>query len=190
MARTRSPEIVKRNDEIFAQWQRGASLASLGAKYKISRQVVGRVVASYHPEEDEDTERSVYRGYLWRLFDEVRDVYDSPGYKMSPTGRPALGPDDEPAEDVMAKLEAAKLQLMVLESLRKLDARDRVQPKVMTVQFDLAHQQMQRDLEDKRRELEEARRSALQQPPVIKGEIEQLPPSRPSGQTRSEEEGS
>lgn len=170
MARTRSPEVAKRNEEIFALWQRGASLASLGARYGISRQVVGRVVASFHPEDDEDTDRSVYRGYLWRLFDEVRDVYANPGFKMSPTGRPAVGPDDEPAEDVMCKLEAAKLQLAVLESLRKLDARDRVQPKVMTVQFDVAHQAMQADLEAKRRELEEARR-ALPAPPVVAGEV-------------------
>jgi hypothetical protein len=169
VTRTRSPEIAKRNEEIFALWQRGASLASLGAKYKISRQVVGRVVASFHPEDDEDTDRSVYRGYLWRLFDEVREVYASPGYKMSHTGRPAVGPDDEPAEDVMAKIEAAKLQLAVLESLRKLDARDRVQPKIMTVQFDLAHQQMQRDLEDKRRELAATTRGL--EAPVVAGEL-------------------
>ena len=189
MARTKSPAVAKRNDVIFSEWRRGATLTGLAERHGISRQVVGRVIASFHPELEEDTDRSLYRGCLWRLFDEVRDVYASPGYKMSPTGRPALGPDDEPAEDVMAKLEAAKLQLMVLESLRKLDARDRVQPKVMTVQFDLAHQQMQADLEAKRRELEEARRSALQ-PPVVRGEVvTELPSSGLSGQASSEEEG-
>ena len=151
MSRTRSPEIQKRNDAIFAQWQRGASLASLAAKYSISRQVVGRIVASYHPEEAEDDDRSLYRGYLWRLFDEIRDVYDTPGYKMSPTGRPAEGPDGEPAEDVMVKLEAAKLQLSVLESLRKLDARDRQQAKQLHVQFDIAQQAMMRDIEERRK---------------------------------------
>ena len=46
---------------------------ALGEQYGISRQVVGRIVAERHPEEDEDLDRSVYRGYLWRLFDEVKD---------------------------------------------------------------------------------------------------------------------
>lgn len=169
MARTRSPEIQKRNDAMFAQWQRGASLASLAAKYGISRQVVGRVVASYHPEEGEDSDRSLYRGYLWRLFDEVREVYASPGWKMAPTGQAANGPDGEPAEDVMAKLEAAKLQLQVLESLRKLDARDKVQPKIMTVQFDVAHQAMAQDLARRRAEMEELAKRAV--PPVVRGEV-------------------
>jgi len=142
----------------------------LAERHGISRQVVGRVIASYHPELEEDTDRSLYRGCLWRLFDEVREVYASPGYKMSPTGRPAVGPDDEPAEDVMAKIEAAKLQLQVLESLRKLDARDKVQPKVMTVQFDVARQKMAEDLAAKRAEMEDlARRAVL--PPTVPGEV-------------------
>ena len=177
MSRTRSPEIQKRNDAIFAAWQRGASLASLAVRYGISRQVVGRVVASYHPEEDEDNDRSLYRGYLWRLFDEVKDIADSPGWKMSPNGSPASGPDGEPAEDVMVKLEAAKLQLSVLESLRKLDARDRQQAKQIQVQFSVAQQQAMADIEQKRREMEEMARRAV--PPVVQGEIEK-PPDDPA----------
>ena len=75
----------------------GSPLRALGAQYGISRQVVGRIVAERHPEEDEDLDRSLFRGYLWRLFDEVKDLYVSPGFKMSPNGSPAKGPDGEPA---------------------------------------------------------------------------------------------
>ena len=139
MARTRSPAIQKRNDAIYAQWVRGASLTSLAAEYGISRQVVGRLVAERHPEEDEDLERATYRGYLWRLFDEVKELFDAPGFKMSPTGRPAEDPNGDPAEDTNVKLQAAELELKVLESLRKLDARDR--PQRTHVTHDVAQQQ-------------------------------------------------
>ena len=178
MARTRNPEIQKRNDEIYARWLRGATLASLAADYGITRQVIGRLVAERHPEEDEDLDRSVYRGYLWRLFDEVKVLYDSPGYKMSPTGKTAEGPDGEPAEDTNVKLQAAELELKVLESLRKLDSRDKPQRTLMRV--DIARQEADTWLADMRvkreaelREMEALRRRAA----VIPGEVlAELPP--------------
>lgn len=179
MGRTPSPVVTKRNDAIFAQWQRGATLTALGEQYGISRQVVGRIVAARNPEEDEDLDRSVYRGYLWRLFDEVKDLYDAPGYKMSPNGGTAHGPDGEPAEDTNVKLQAAELELKVLESLRKLDARDRPQKRNLTIEIPEAQRQANAALAAEkarmeltsadRRELEELRRQAGQ---VIPGEVE------------------
>ena len=151
MSRTRSPAVIKRNDEIFAQWQRGASLTSLAAQYGISRQVVGRIVASYHPEGDEDEDRAVYRGFMWRLFDEVQLLGDSPGWKMRPDGRVAEGPDGEPALDVNVAVQAKELQLKILRELRLLDARDRVQPKQLNVEFTVAQQQMMHDIEQRRK---------------------------------------
>jgi hypothetical protein len=171
VARTRSPVIQKRNDEIYAQWLRGATLTALGEQYGISRQVVARLVAERHPEEDEDLERATYRGYLWRLFDEVKDLYDAPGFKMSPTGRPAEDPNGDPAEDTNVKLQAAELELKVLESLRKLDARDRPQRSHVTV--DVARQEaasylaeVKAKVEADNREMERLRRAA-----VIPGEV-------------------
>ena len=171
MSRTRSPAVTKRNDEIFAQWQRGKTLTALGEQYGISRQVVGRIVAERHPEEDEDLDRSVYRGYLWRLFDEVKNLYDSPGYKMSPNGNPANDPNGNPAEDTNVKLQAAELELKVLESLRKLDARDRPQRTHVTVdvarqQADAALAAVAAKIDADRREMERLRRAA-----VIPGEV-------------------
>ena len=177
MSRTRSPAVTKRNDEIFAQWQRGKTLTALGEQYGISRQVVGRIVAERHPEEDEDLDRSVYRGYLWRLFDEVKNLYDSPGYKMSPNGNPANDPNGNPAEDTNVKLQAAELELKVLESLRKLDARDRPQRSLLTVdvarqQADAALAAVAAKIDADRREMERLRRAA-----VIPGEVlAELPP--------------
>lgn len=171
MSRTRSPAITKRNDTIFAEWQRGATLTALGEKYGISRQVVGRLVAERHPEEDEDLDRSVYRGYLWRLFDEVKDLYDSPGFKMSPTGRPAEDPNGDPAEDTNVKLQAAELELKVLESLRKLDARDRPQRTHVTVEA--AQQQANTFLAEVRAKVEAdtRERDALRKAAVIPGQV-------------------
>ena len=172
MARTRSPEIQKRNDAIYARWLRGATLTSLAAEYGISRQVIGRLVAERHPEEDEDLERATYRGYLWRLFDEVKDLFDSPGFKMSPTGRPAEDPNGDPAEDTNVKLQAAELELKVLESLRKLDARDR--PVKTHVTHEVAQQQastflaeVRAKIDADRREVEALRRQAA----VVPGEV-------------------
>lgn len=178
MGRTRSPAITKRNDEIFAQWQRGKTLTALGEQYGISRQVVGRIVAERHPEEDEDLDRSVYRGYLWRLFDEVKELFDAPGYKMSPTGKPAEDPFGDPAEDTNVKLQAAELELKVLESLRKLDARDR--PQKTHVTHEVAQQQATAFLAEVRakiaadnREKERLRRQAA----AVPGEVlRELPP--------------
>lgn len=179
MARPKSPAVAVRNTEIYALWRRGTSLNDLAEQFKISPQRVGQVVASYHPEEEEDSDRSLFRGYLWRLFDEVKDLYVSPGFKMSPNGNPANGPDGEPAEDTNVKLQAAELELKILESLRKLDARDR--PQRSHVTHELAQRQAsealaavaaQRDAE--RREIEALRRNAA----VVPGEIvKELPPA-------------
>jgi cytochrome c553 len=108
---------------------------------------------------------------LWRLFDEVKDLYDAPGFKMSPTGRPAEDPNGDPAEDTNVKLQAAELELKVLESLRKLDARDRPQRTHVTVdvarqQADAALAAVAAKIDADRREMERLRRAA-----VIPGEV-------------------
>ena len=147
-------------------------MTALGEKYGISRQVVGRLVAARHPEGDEDLDRSIYRGYLWRLFDEVKDLYDNPGYKMSPTGRPAEDPNGDPAEDTNVKLQAAELELKVLESLRKLDARDRPQRSVVTVEA--AQQQASTFLAEMaaKRQAELREMEQLRKGGVIPGQVE------------------
>ena len=129
MARTPSPVVAKRNDMIYAKWRRGTSITALAAEHGIARQVAGRIIASYHPELEEDTDRALYRGELWRLYDEIGDVFAAPGWKMAPNGRVAEGPDGEPAIDVNAKIQAGDLRLKVLTELRRLDGRDKQQQK-------------------------------------------------------------
>lgn len=166
MPRPPSPAIAARNHEIYSHWQQGTSLAEIAKQFKITPQRVGQVIAAYHPEEDEGVDRSLYRGYLWRLFEEVRDLYRAPGYKMAPTGRPALGPDDEPAEDTNVKLQAGELQLKILESLRKLDARDKAQPKQVNVEFSVAQQAMLEDIERRRKMLQGTAETVRELPPA------------------------
>jgi hypothetical protein len=179
VARPKSTAIAVRNEEIYALWRRGDSLASLAEQFKISPQRVGQVVSAYHPEGDEDDDRSLYRGHLWRLFDEVKELYRAPGWKLSPSGGPAKGPDGEPSVDTNVQLQAGELQLKILESLRKLDARDR--PQKSHVTHELAQQQASEALaairakvEADNREMEALRRQAA----VVPGEIvRELPPA-------------
>ena len=154
MARPPSAAIAQRNDLIYEKWRAGASLGELAKEYDRSPQQIGRVVASRHPELDDEDDRGLHRARLEDLFHEVRQMMADPGYKMAPNGRLAEDEDGRPILDVMTKLEAAKLQLSVLESMRKLDARDKVQPKQLNVQFDIAQQAMMRDIEERRKTIQ------------------------------------
>jgi hypothetical protein len=156
-----SAAIAARNDLIYTLWRDGRSLVDISKEItdrgydKVTPQRCGQVVASFHPaDEDENTDRSLYRGYLWRLFDEIRELYDRPGYKLSPQGGPAHGPDGEPAEDTNVKLQAGELELKILESLRKLDARDRTQPRQLQVEFSIAQQAMMNDIQQRRQTIQ------------------------------------
>jgi hypothetical protein len=148
VARPKSPVVAARDHEIYSLWQRGTPLQLLAEQFNISPRRVGQIVAARHPEEGEDDDRSLYRGYLWRLFEEVRDLYREPGFKMSPTGRPAEDLDGNPAEDTGIKLQAAELELKVLESLRKLDARDKPQQQNLKVTHEVAEQQARASMEE------------------------------------------
>ena len=182
MARTKSQAVAKRNDVIFAEWRRGATLTGLAEKHGISRQVVGRIVASFHPELEEDTDRALYRGELWRLYDEVGEVFQNPGHKMSPTGHFAEGPDGEPAVDVDAKIKAGDLRLKVLTELRKLDGRDKQVQKQMDTPAAEAAMWVALAAEREKREAQERRmaeyaRQVTAAGHVIPGEVvAELPP--------------
>ena len=154
------------------------SLTDLGAKHHLARQVVGRIVAAFHPEEAEDDDRALFRGYMWRLYDEVQQIAERPGWKMQPNGRPAEGFDGEPAVDTAVQVQAKELQLKIIRELRLLDARDKAQPKQLQVVHEIANSQAMADIATKRRELEELARRAGQ-PAVVPGEVvRELPPAR------------
>ena len=169
MARTRSPEVAKRNEIIYGEWLRGASLVSLGERYSLSRQVVGRIVAAQHPEGPEDEDRALFRGYMWRLYDEVQDIGDRPGYKLTPRGEPAEDVDGKPALDTQVQVQAKELQLKILRELRLLDARDKPQARQLQVTHEIASSQAIADIARKRAEMEALARKAGQ--PVVQGEV-------------------
>ncbi len=166
MARPPSATVAARNHEIYSLWQHGSSLTELADQFKLSPQRIGQVVASYHPEDDEDIDRSLYRGYLWRLFEEIRELYRNPGWKMSPTGGPARDPDGDPALDTNVRLQAGELELKILESLRRMDARDRPQVKKFQFERSEAEQKMWAEIEAERRKIAQGER-----PAVIPGEV-------------------
>ncbi len=157
---------------IFADWRRGTTLTDLAAKHGIARQVVGRIVASFHPELEEDVDRALYRGEMWRLYDEMGEVFRNPGWKLTPRGDPAEGPDGEPAIDVNAKIQAGEVRLKVITELRKLDGRDKPQKSHVTV--DLAQQQASAFLAEVREKIaaDNREREALRRAAVIPGQVE------------------
>ncbi len=170
MPRRKSPELAIRNEVIYAKWRSGRSLVALGEEYGRAPQVIGRIVSGFHPEGTEDDDRSLFRGYMWRLYDEVQEIAERPGWKMSPQGGAAYGPDGEPADDVMVSLQAKELQVKIIRELRLLDARDRPQPKQVQVLHELANSQAMADIAQKRAEMEELARRAGQ-PAVVPGEV-------------------
>lgn len=161
--------MVKRNEIIYGEWLRGSSLTSLGERYSLSRQVVGRIVAAEHPEGPEDEDRALYRGYMWRLYDEVQEIGDQPGYKMQPNGRAAEDLDGNPALDTQVQVQCKDLQLKILRELRLLDARDRPQQKQLQITHELATTQAAADIALKRAEMEALARRTGQQ--AIPGEV-------------------
>jgi hypothetical protein len=177
VARPKSAAVAVRNDRIYAEWRSGWSLARLAEKYQRTPQQIGRVVAAFHPDLEDDDDRALHRGRLETLYEEVQAVVDAPGWKLAPNGRLACDDNDEPLVDVGAKIEALKLKLMVLESTRKLDARDKPQRSHVTV--DVARQEAASFLAEVKakvaadnREMERLRRAA-----VIPGEVlAELPP--------------
>src|ERR1035441_7998753 len=125
VARPKSPALAVRNDQIYAEWRSGWSLTRLAEKYSRTPQVIGRIVAVYHPDLEDDTDRALHRGRLETLYEEVQGVVDNPGWKLAPNGRLAQDDDGNALYDTGAKIEALKLKLRVLESARKRDARDK-----------------------------------------------------------------
>jgi hypothetical protein len=171
VARPKSAALAVRNDKIYAEWRSGWSLAKLAEKYQRTPQAIGRIVASRHPDLEDDTDRALHRGRLETLYEEVQAVVRSPGVKLAPNGRPAEGADGKPLEDTGAKIEALKLKLLVLESARKLDARDK--PQRSHVTHEVAQQQANSYLAEVRTKIEADRREldALRQATVVPGEV-------------------
>ena len=169
---------------IYAKWRSGRSLSSLAEEYGRTPQQVGRVIATYHPDLGDDDDRALHRGRLETLYEEVQAVVDAPGWKVTAVGRIAEDVDGNPLEDMGAKIEALKLKLMVLESTRKLDARDKPVKKILQTDPATAWQEAQAFLAtaktkvdlsaSERRELETLRQRFGQ---VVPGEVlAELPP--------------
>jgi hypothetical protein len=169
VARPRSPAIAIRNEQIYALWKGGKSLSWLAEKFDRTPQQMGKVIAAFHPDIEDDDDRALHRGRLETLYEEVQEVVNSPGFKMAPNGRLAEGPDEEPLEDTGAKIEALKVKLQVLESMRKLDARDKPQARQLQVTHEIASSQAIADIARKRAEMEALARRAGQQ--AIPGEV-------------------
>jgi len=162
VARPKNPALAVRNDQIYALWKSGRSLSWLAEKYQRTPQQVGRIVAAFHPDLDDDDDRALHRGRLETLYEEVQEVVNAPGWKLAPNGRTAEDSDGNPLEDTGAKIEALKLKLMVLESARKLDARDKQQPRQWHLSVDEAWQKAQAVLAAEKAKIDAGRMEAAE----------------------------
>jgi len=119
----------------------------------------------------------------------VQEVIRNPGYMMAPSGKPATDQNGEPVLNTGTKIEAARTQLAVLESMRKLDGRDKPVRRIHQVEHSVAEQQAaaslaelraQKEAEDRKRATDIARWERLK---LIQGEVErpELPPAAAEG---------
>jgi len=187
-----SAEIALRNQQIYALWRDGASLKELAEQFDRTPQLIGRILAAFHPDLDDEDDRALHRGRLESLYQDVQEVIRNPGFMMAPNGRPATGPDGEPVLNTGTRIEAARTQLAVLESMRKLDGRDKPVRRIHQVEHSLAEQQAaaslaelraQKEAEDRKRAADIARWERLR---VIQGTAEpvqrpELPPAAAEG---------
>lgn len=169
MARPRDPAIKARNEEIYARFMQGETVADLAVRYDRKPVVIGRIIKKQIPEQADDTNRALMRGRLEWLLSEMRDVINNPGVKLGPNGRPAEDFDGEPMADLTTKIEASKVFLAVLDRAAKNEGSDKQQERKIQVEHSIAHQQMLEDIEQRRRALGGGRG-------VIQGQIE--PPGK------------
>ena len=172
MARPRTLANVRRDDQIYALWIQNQDPAAVAERFAISPRRVLQIVAARNPEIEQDVDRAIHRGRLEILYEQVQDIINAPGYKLAPNGRFAQDENGDAVPDVGAKIEAAKVQLSVLESMRRLNATDKPQRSIIT--HDVAEQQKNDFLArvaakraEEVREMEELRRQAS----VIPGEV-------------------
>ena len=168
----------RRDDEIYARWKTGRyTLADLGEMYGRSPQRIGQILATRHPEHEDETSRSLHRGRLEVLITEIQQVIEEPGYKMAPNGRMAEDDEGNPLVDISARTEAFKVLLVALDSARKLDGLDKPIRKIFTVAHSAAEAQMLAAIEARRREMLELAEKARHAPAAVPGEvIRELPP--------------
>jgi hypothetical protein len=171
--RPKSPAIAARDDEIYARWKTGRwTLADLGQEYGRSAQRIGQIIASRHPEYEDEQSRALHRGRLEVLITEIQGLFEAPGYKLAPNGRLAEDEDGNPLEDTGAKIEAAKVLLVALKSARELDGLDKPVRKVYQFERSEAEQAMWAAIEEKRREMAElAAKAVVPSRQVVRGEI-------------------
>jgi hypothetical protein len=173
--------IAAKDGEVYGAWRTGKyTLADLADLYDLTPEDVTRILVARHPEqEDEKTGRAVMRSRLELLTIAVQETIENPGWKISPTGRVAEGPDGNPLVDVSAKIEALKLQLNVYKNLAVLNGDEK--PQRSHVTHDVAQQQadahlaaIRAKIEADNRELEALRQQAGR---TIPGQVlSELPP--------------
>jgi hypothetical protein len=177
--------IAAKDAQVYAKWRTGRyTLADVAEEYDLSMEQVGEILTKRHPAfADEEMGRSVLRSRIELLMVAIQQVIENPGWKMSPNGGPAYGPDGEPAVDTNAKIEAMRLQLAAYERAAKLDGGDRPSKRQVTWEMGEAARAAAEDLEQRRaardreiaedqkrkRELEVLARQAGQ--PVVQGEV-------------------
>lgn len=157
MPRTRSLDTIRRDEQIYAMFLQKETPPKIAQHFGISTRRVLQILAAFHPEAEEDTDRAVHRARLELLYEEVQSMLVAPGYKMAPNGRLAEDGEGNLIADIGTKAEVAKVQLQVLESMRRLDARDKPQQQNVRHTHEVAQQESAAAIAREKAEAEQAR---------------------------------
>ena len=176
MPRGSRPDNAVRNAQIYAEWIRKPNLPELAAKWELTPQRIGQIVANFNPDLETEYERALLKGGLWNLVHELQGVIDQPGYKLAPNGRLATDDDGEPIPDVMAKVEAIKVKGNAYKQIAQLVGAEK--PVVQRHSHEFYENQAAADIAQRRAQVEldaadrqELERLRRQLTPVVPGEV-------------------
>ena len=134
--------------------------------YGRSPQRIGQILATRHPEHEDETSRALHRGRLELLITQIQQVIEEPGYKLTPNGHMAEDDEGNPLVDTSARTEAFKVLLTALDSARKLDGLDKPVKKIFQLERSEAEMRMWAAVEGERQRIAEAGKK-----PAVPGEV-------------------
>ena len=188
----------ERNRRVCLLRRSGFTYSQIAQMEGVSRPRVAQIVKEYNVEIGEDEGRAEIASALEFAEQKCVELINQPGWKMRPDGRPAEGPDGEPAPDNGIAIEALKTLVLVEDKRSRLFAWDKQVKRDHQQPHDEARQAMLAALAAERVRMEERRlgaaereeleayrrRSAL--PPPVRGEVVREPGPE---QQRGEEGG-
>jgi hypothetical protein len=180
VVRTKDTTLAERNRRIVLLRRNGLSYSEIADMEGISRVRVGQIVAATSPDIPEEEARAEIATLLEFAENRCVHLITNPGFKMSPNGQPARGPDGEPAPDTTVIDSAIRTLVAIADRKARLLGADKPPKKpqmspeeaLAAYQADIAQRTAKLAEEDRQRAVQIAHLEQLQRGHVIRGEIE------------------